>query len=219
MPYRKNYRRTNRRKRSYRRRRPTRVRRPLRTNPKIHGFTRTMNVATISVDGTTGYMGAETFQLSSLPNYTEFTNLYDQYQICAVKVEYMPKFGSAVPIETGTSGQVFIGSFHTAIDFDDDTTPASANELMQYGSYRRTRQSSKHIRYLKPAWLAQTYETALTTGYSPQWNKWLSTNDPTISHYGLKIVADPISFTGSAPNVTMDYTVYIKYYIRFRSVK
>lgn len=218
MPYRKNYRRNNRRKRIVRRRR-SRVSRPMRAGSKVHGFTRTMNSSTITVDSVTGYLGVQVFALSDLPSYTEFTSLYDQYQICAVKVEFTPKAGSAAPLQSGTSGSVFFGSFHTAIDYDDNTPPASANELMQYGNYRRTRQQQKHSRYIKPAWLAQTYETALTTGYATQWKKWLSTTDPSIPHYGLKIVADPVTYTGTTSLLEMKYDVYIKYYLRFRSVK
>lgn len=219
MPYKKNYRRNNRRKRTYRRRHTTRrVSRPMRINSKVHAFTRTTSGA-ITVDATLGYQGAFTFKLDDLPNYTEFTNLYDQYQICAIRMEFVPKYTAVNQMNVTNTGTFLLGSLHTVVDYDDSTAPTSASELFQYGNYKRTRLTSKHVRYLKPAWLAQTYETALTTGYSPQWKRWLSTNDANIPHYCVKIYGDQLLTDGSTLDLSFDFDVYVKYYIRMRSVK
>lgn len=39
--------------------------------------------------------------------------------------------------------------------------------------------------YFRPKWLTQTYESLSTTGYHPS-RGWISCNDPTVPHYGLK---------------------------------
>lgn len=191
------------RKRIYRRKRITRL-------SKIHSFTRTCEIATLSGSNIADTFGGLTFSLGMLPNSTEFTNLFDQFRICAVKLEIVPRYTSSDMNPQATAP--LLPNIHTVIDYNDISTPGNLDTLFQYQNYKRTRGNTIHKRYFKPAVLAAAYEGAVTTAYTSTWNRWLDTLDSGTLHYGLKYCIDQ-SFTGAW------YKVYAKFFIQCKGVK
>ena len=124
-------------RRTYRRRRLTRrPRRMMRRKPsrplakramKVHHFRRTFKASNIS-STTTGVLGGYSFSLDQLPNYTEFTNLFDQYRINKIVVKFIPNHNSS---DVSASTQV-ISNFNSVIDPTDATAPATGAELYEY---------------------------------------------------------------------------------------
>jgi len=183
-----------------------------RLSPRFHSFKRTVNSANISVDSTAWQYGALNFQLANLPNYTEFTNLYDQYRICGIKVEFRPRVTGNDANAMATLVQ--FGDLCTVIDRNDNTAPTTQNELYQYSTLRTTRMIRGQKRYFVPACLVQTYETAVTAGYASKFKQWLDTNDYAVPHYGLKYAIAPSS---SATAVTIG--VIVTYYFQCKDIK
>lgn len=178
------------------------------------------------------------FSLSQLPNYTEFTNLFDQYRIDRIKVVFEPVYranqiGINYPNAASgtTSGDYFGGympqppRFATVIDYDDGTAPASMDELRQYGNVRETLATTRQVRSFKPACLGMVYESISSTAYTPKFGTWLSVTDPTTPHYAIRWWLDSITeFTSgldteSGFDGAICYKVFVTFNVSFRNVK
>lgn len=198
-----------RRTRRYLRRRPLMGRLP--RNNRIHNFTRVVELSEINSSTTADVVGGMNFKLSDLGSYTEFTNLFDKFRICGVKVEFVPKF-------TGNDmnpGSTFPGApnIHTIIDYNESTNPGNLAEMLQYSNYKRTRGHLTHKRFFKPAVLVANYESAVATAYSSKWKVWLDSADASTAHFGLKYLID------ITPNVAHQFRRYVKFYIQCKDPK
>lgn len=179
-----------------------------RGNNVVYKFTRISTYGNIDVDNTADYSNAYVFKLSDLPNYTEFTSLYDQYRITFVKF-YI--YFQADPLVNMTAGS-FIGRVYTALDFDDSVVP-SESDIQQMRYVRMHRPFGVIKRGLKPRCLNMMYNDGITTAYSLANRKvWLDCANPNITHYGLKVYINKPSGTY---HVTA--TVQAKFYVQFKS--
>lgn len=77
-------------------------------------------------------------QLQNVINYTEFTNLFDQYQIAGIKFKITPLKN----VNTGSSNP-YLPEIVVSRDLDDVTVPATDFDLLQ-------RQDAKPIRMTRP---------------------------------------------------------------------
>lgn len=211
-------------RRTYRRRRPTmrRLRRPvyrrrLRTSRrprlsslKVHHFRRTFTLTQLGSSNAGAVLGGYNFTLSQLPNYTEFTNLFDSYRINKILVKFIPSHNSS---DVGAGGQ-YIPNFHTILDYNDSTAPASLNAMYEYQNWRMSRGVSAHKRIWTPASLDSVATTAGVASSNPTYKQWISTSSADIPHYGLKY--------GIEPSVALNdivWSVYVTMYFSCKSVK
>lgn len=211
MPYRRKYsrrRRVLRRPRRYIRRSRLPRSLPYRRQ-KIHNFKRHF-VTTWTLASAAVTTNQWAFMLGSLPNYTDFTNLFDQYRMKAVSMSIIPRF-SEVDQTTRTDTQLY-----SVIDRNDSTALASVNEALEYESCKHTKISKTHRRYFKLNTLSDVGSSAgggtgfIATKFSP----WINSANTNIWHYGCKTIADA---TGIGANCVMD--VYFTVYIQCRNVK
>lgn len=149
------------------------------------------------------------FQLSQVPNVAEFTNLYDQYKIKAVKCTLIPRH-TEVGLSTG--GTVMQGNMWSCLDYDDSTIPGGLDSLLQYQNTKRTRMNQTHSRYLRPMVATEVYATSIASSYAPKRNVWLDCSIDSVEHYGIKFWFDQ----RIAP---VTYDVQIKYYLAFKNVR
>lgn len=186
-------------RRSLWRRRPT-VRQPIHYFKRTAFYSGFLNGSTTQ-DVNVSYIG----QLSQVPNYTEFTNMFDLYKIKAIKWRFMPRANSA---EAGTN-QGLVKMF-TAIDYDDNT-PVNIGGIMQYESLKTTNTSQDHVRYVKPRISSQVFQAAPNPAYSSTRN-WLDCDFPSVPHYGLKLVLQQL------PAGTQSFDIQVTYYLAFKNV-
>lgn len=195
----------------YRRKRPTTNRRkPMRpivkrrygTRSRIrqntHYIKRTVYVESWQTTGAVPVLFGQTFQLSDVPNATDFTNVFDQYKLAAVKVEVVSRTDT---FTTGTPAPNVL----SIIDYNDATAPANIAEMQQYQSLRMTRGRARHVRYFKPKLVVDSANTSLNM------RGWVSTSNSTVPHYALKWAFD-------ASTATI-YSLRTTYYLAFRTVK
>ena len=207
-------------RRLYRKRRPVRrARRVARkpgsrglvraiSNPGVHSYKRTQYFASaLSVSNLAEVYGSYAFQLSALANASEYTVLYDMYKISAVKWTLMPRGNSA---EAGTNNNNT--KIMTVLDYDDDNTPTSVDQLCQYESVKTTNLSRDHSRYLKPKFARAIYKTAVTTGYGVG-TGWIDCDSTDVPHYGIKYA---LLRTTSG---TVTYDLKVTYYLQFKGVR
>lgn len=219
-------------------RRPKRISRPAwarkRFNPnklrrQVHYYKRTFRVGDLraSYDATTGITtaisNALSFNLTQLPAYTEFTDLYDQYKINGISVKIQPLVteGLASPL----SGSPFVYGFpklSTVIDYDDTNIPANENVMLQYGSLKMTGSFKEHKRYFKPkVRIAALDAGAAVTANQVKAAGWIDTGAPAVPHYGLKVYHPGPIASGGVPGISSSiaYSVYATVYIACKNVR
>lgn len=189
--------------------------------PSKYLFTRTQETQIVqSVNAAqNAYYSAFIFQLSDCPNYTEFTSLFDQYKICAVKVSFANNYQNTFSASGVTNVELY-----TINDFDDASAPSTASEFLQYQSFKsvslmNSNNPGKITRYVKPMANIDVESVA-----SHPRRVWIDCGAPGIDHYGLKY---GIRFTSAAGHyadaaaipIAYSMTINIKYYLAFKNVR
>lgn len=184
-------------------------------NPVGHQFTRiaySQNALQFNAGVPTNTFGAVVFKLSDLPNYQEFTELYDLYKINKVKYTIIPKINSAT-----LNGSVQMPIIHSVIDSNDNTAFTTLAQMMENEDVKTTRGVVPHSRYFTPKCQTKLYESLGTDGYATmRRNPFINTEDPSVPHYALKwAIENPIS--GGDAYWYAD--IRIKFYLSFREVQ
>lgn len=169
----------------------------IKAGKTIHYFKRTFKqvvnltelFTVINPDGS----DVNSFKLSLLPNYSDFTSLYDEYKVCGISRKYLYE------VNTANTGTYALPRLITVNDWNDQVAPANENEMLEYGSCKQSRLDKPVKRYFKPRF-------DNTSGY--QFQKWLSTQFFTIALRGLK-EAVISSTTEDIGNVQIYTTFYI----------
>lgn len=150
------------------------------------------------------------FSLNQLTNYTELTNIFDQYRILGVKV--FMNYQHNVSTAGGTSSLPILQYFP---DFDDNTPPANAPELRERMGVITKRYSADKVCFAmpvrpRPIFTAGTAMVPYGTWYDCQTN-------PGENHFGIKGL---ISNVNLPPNsaVATSFKVDVQYVVQFRSL-
>lgn len=189
---------------------------PLGKARKAFSFKRKTYIETITVNNLADFMKGYSFSLSQLNNATEYTNLFDQFRICGIAITLMPSVTDFSAASGVTMTNFAMPEVRSIIDKDDASNPTSFNEMYEYNNCKITRGHREHKRFWKPAILSASYETAVSSAYTPRFNQWLSTTDPATPHYGVKI---GINALGSAAAGNMYYRMYATFYIQCKNPK
>jgi len=156
-----------------------------------------------------------------VPNYTEFTNLFDQYCIKKVDVMVLPSFTNGGP---SPNVSVWMPWVIHAADYDN-TSSTGSTSLMQYSGAKFTQLNgqvvhinSKTLRSLKPQAAVSIARVTGSVGQAPMDDVWISTDNPNVQHFGLKMALDD-SYNGSNLGVVLGALNFVvKYHLAFRDV-
>lgn len=180
----------------------TRISRALTPARQVHRFTRMYGQVNIAGNAAYfPYLNSSTFQLSDLPNATEFTSLFDQFKLTHVKMYvHLRKDPGAQSAANAIYPRMYV-----VRDFTDATTPATIDELRQYSTCQcKVLEPNKRVSFnIKPALLQAAYRSAVSTAYSPVWNRWVDVAYADAPHYGIKYAIDDLTNT--------NYSVWIEY--------
>lgn len=180
----------------------------LSANP-VHKFRRSFLSTgyTGNTAGDTGYQLG--FSLGQVPNFTEFTSLFDMWRIVQVDFHMFPAINSGDL--NGATTNIVGGLVAIAVDYDDATVPASFNQMLEkqdvqiYSPYEQV-----HLSF-KPRTTAQlTSGGSLGTAMQGQWVDCANTS---VVHYGIKF-----SIQDSANNFQI-YTVVADCHFEFKDVR
>lgn len=177
-------------------------------NPsRAYLFKRSFQGTSILNNGTGNVNGGIAFTLADLPNATEFTTLFDQYMICAVKIKFIPQSNTLQTLTTGLVSN-FCGTFFYVVDYDDSTAPASTNQICEYQTVKTRDPLREFKTYFKPKAVSTLFSGGATVNAGVLKSQWLDVAAPTVPHYGFKY------FWTQAINCTLTlmpiYTYYIK---------
>lgn len=214
MPYRK---RTTRRRKTYRRRpmyKPRRKWSARTRKPNVYYFKRFVEKTAISITaGSSNTFGVYSFRLDELPNFAEFTNLYDAYKINRVKISFIP-FSNVSLVRDGNPDDFknteYTNRLFTVLDYTDVTVPVTINQLREYQSCKWSPNNRIHKRYFKPK------VTGIVTAGSFQTSPWLQCSDSSdVQYLGIRY---GLTHQATATSNTV-YRVEATYYCSFKQVR
>jgi len=151
-----------------------------------------------------------TFALSSLRNSSDFTNLFDQYRI-----NYVDLFFKLVTNPDGQTSTTLPSTYFPTLWFVrdyDDSTPMTVADMQERQDVKRIVLRPDQINKIRvnPKFLAMSYQTLTSTGYSPR-TGFIDCVDSAVPHYALKTVFN-VPSTGS----NWDVEVYARYNCTFK---
>lgn len=188
----------------------------------VHKFKRSVDVAPIEItDASVGH--SFSFKLNDVPNFGEFTGLYDQYRISGVAIRFF--FTRNNVSVNGTAGGVGTVNPNWRLvhlfDRDDSTTLLSLNSALEFQNCKivsSTLLENGYRIFIRPYALNPIYRSGVTFGYGTNPRKqWLDCANDDILHYALKLWID--STIDSTAGKFGDLRMIFTYYLDFRTVR
>lgn len=166
----------------------------------------------ISATPVTNSTAQYNFQLSNLDGVSNFSALFDQYMLQAVRVSIVPN-NNAVGLVTNTT--VNLVPLYCVLDYDDATAPTSIAQMREYDNCIICEPGESIIRTFSPRLAAAAYSGTFTSfmNLGPQW---IDMASPSVAHYGMKIFIPGVA-TGQTILQTWD--VQFEYFFSFRSLR
>lgn len=172
----------------------------------VHYFKRSQYYSATIVNNTLNNTPfATTFRLSDVPNVSEFSNLYDQYKITAIKWKLMPRSSDyAIGL---TAPRVF-----SIVDKDDSSPPLNIDEILQYQNVKVTSFGKWHTRYIKPNIGYQLGDLSTTINMRSVGKGWIDMANTNVPHYGIKGIITPSSSA-------LAFDLHVTYFLAFKNVR
>lgn len=195
---------------------------------KVFYYKRHVDLGTIT--GNTGGTGdifrSYQFKLSDVPENADLTNLYDAYQIKAVKINLLPRINASQFMVNQTSTTAATGAAvscvrtFSAIDYNSAAVQDDINNIRVYSNCYTTPMIKEHKRYFKPR---IDTGSGVTGNYQLPWNvkPWINSNNTGSAYNGLLIGIDSsIAGSGTLGNQNdVLFQVEAVYYMAFKAPK
>lgn len=183
----------------------------------VHHFTRMVQFTLTGAAAVNPLFGVATYALNALPNYAEFTALFDQYRINFVKLTWQLNQAPEAQAVTGANpvGALY-PRLYTFNDFTDVTTPTSLDEFRERQKTRMQMLSPRRpiVTTVRPAVEMEAYKTLGGVAVNaPKWKVWLPQESPDVQHLSTKYAIE--NFTNTSYTITLT----AKYYLSCKNVK
>lgn len=181
-----------------------------RRRPNVLSIKKTIIDPRINVVSGTTTFGSDTFELADIPQFANYTALYEEYRID--KVVYT--FNSLTNMANPQIGAAYatLGMIHTVVDDTDAAVPTSIQNMMNDSAYKGSRSSRNHSRVIRPKFL-----NSIAGGATQPKAGWLLTDNPNASHYALKYALEGGS--SSVASTSFFVEPIVTYYISFKNPK
>lgn len=169
-----------------------------------------------------------TFRLEQVPNYAEYTALYELYRLrhCKVTIQYLSStefFNNTAPVGgVAPLGPVGVMMFADPDDISNYANTGAGWRLAQESQRSKVKwfpnvKNNKNTRYVKTLKVLSDVSTGSTDTYAmARTSPWLSTAVPTVDHYGMKLFAQCRPGT---VQVLHTFRIYVTYYVDFKMGK
>lgn len=148
---------------------------------RVHVFFRTATLPVLSSVTPVEVDGQYAITLDTFPNYTEFTNLYDNYRIRMLKFSFVPR---RLPVST-TSVATSFGTIGTAYD-PDGGSAVPMTELENYESFQIVPMGDAFERVIVPHATNPVYNGSVFTAFARVPNSaWIDCVSANVPYYGL----------------------------------
>lgn len=174
-----------------------------------------LNNTTLDVNGNLLATKVKEFNLNLVPQMLHYQALFEYYKIDKIVVNFRYKCSGQYANTTPGVGVAFneINPIITfKVDHDDIALDPVVKlmESMKTKEKQLTNSQPNFAIQLKPAIQTEAYKNALTSTYVPKWGQWLTTQDPTVPHYGLKMQVQCPAASGNAEygQIMVQYKMY-----------
>lgn len=161
----------------------------------------------------------QSFSLDSIYNSVSYQKLFEYYKINKVVVTLRYKADGQVrqdSVVTSSPGTQSVNEVNPIVYFKIDHNDINADTLDQMKASMRTKEVQfrnnrpKIDIVLKPAILEEAYKSSIASTYVPKWGQWLTTLDPSVPHYGIKMyaVGPGAASTSSYGSILVQKTMY-----------
>lgn len=163
------------------------------------------------------------FTLAMLPNYTEFTALFSQYKINAIKIQFIPDYNSGdamTALQSGAGGQYLAAPrLYTVVDKSGIIDVDSEVKMLQYSAKRIIRKPRDPfgIYISGPQAQLETETATLFAGATESAKRWIDLDNPSVVFRGCA-VAGILPFATSA-TASFNYQVIATYYMQFKQAR
>jgi hypothetical protein len=166
---------------------------------KVHTFSRRIDRGSVTPSTTVDTLLAYSFSLSDLPDYAEFTNLFDQYRIVQIALDFEWVLGPSSGVQP----------LYVCFDQDDAVTPTALTNLLEYDTVSTTVAGANCSRVLTPRVATALYGGAFTQFGNNPATQWVDAAYPSVQYYGVKvgILAASGNPTGAAWRLLCRYVV------------
>ena len=173
----------------------------------IDGYPYSTMQVTFSPGATNWRIGGTSIYADSLPNFTEFSALFDQYKVERVYLRF------DLPPQYFNSGLTTIIPLVQYVSDYDDGGDATKTDLQQYPQYQvhsfLKDGYTPLIFTLSPKPLRDIAGSGVATSYGPMTSvPWIRTAEMSTPHYGIKLNFD---FLGTTFNVSIPLEVTVSY--------
>lgn len=141
------------------------------------------------------------FSLHRVENYTDYTNLYDQYKIRGVKISFIP-LANITDSSTGQYSQLLYSTY----DFNSMVSTPTLSLIRQNQYVKWTPYTRIHKRYFHPRFSSDD-------GQSVGIQNWMPVDNSNRMHYSLIISVPNIPSVGTGEAI---YRIECTYYLSFR---
>jgi len=189
----------------------------------IHSFTR-KSMQALPVTNAVGLVHyANMFTLQQLPNYAEFTALFDMYRIKKIEITWLYDHNSGeVSTSAGVAANASMGlpNIYIVSDYDDASALGAATDYLQYEPCKITR-LDKPVRWTIYPHVAVAVYNGAFAGYKNDKAAWLDVASSAVEHYGCKWAVDAtmcnIAASGAVRIGTLN--VYYKFFMDFKQTR
>lgn len=158
------------------------------------------------------------FKLSSLPDYSDFTNAFDSYRIVGIKYKYI--FSANTVLTTTSTTNQLLPNFYYVVDTNSVSGSVTIATLCQHDNMKVQRIDRPITVYFKPKPAVTMWNTAVASGYSAGSSKmWMDMDSPSIEYYGLKTFTNGSAAGGVGSSILGRWTQIVTYYLQFKGTR
>jgi hypothetical protein len=160
---------------------------------------------TVQSSTTVSVLGGRSFKLNDAPTYASWTALFDKYRIHEIELHFV-----ASGIQENVSTSQVAPVFATALDFDNDTAPASIAEVLRRSRSTECVGTSNLKRHFVPRVAKEVYNGVASTNYQEAEPRvWLDCASAATPHYGI------VYGMGTASTTSYVYRVHCRMRVEF----
>lgn len=168
-----------------------------------------------NLNGAAYSVGGGAFNTEAFENSAQLVNIYDQWKLTRVQVTMDGSFNDFSTVENRWMLNVY-----SAIDKNDGNA-TSVSELLSYSTVKKTKigleKEGKMTLYSPTVQgaLETTSFGGFTTAGQCKTSPWISTDSPTIAHYGIKYAAK----NNAQAAWSMSVTFFVQCFFEFKNTK
>lgn len=169
---------------------------------------KTFNNLNVTASSATGVFGVVVFQLNDLIDVASYIGVWDQYRIRKIKV-FVDITQQGLPTTSPS-----MAHFVTVCDTNDDVTPTSINQLMNYHDSYIHPKGQTSVRTIRPKPSSYLRTGSTDPAGMPPNTQWIDVRYPDVKYVSLKY-----GWSQATTTSVFLASVYYQYFVEFKSTR